>query len=119
MVFGLSKREREERKRERAADSEAKILAERKRRAGRRRGMVEAAEKRGYEEGRAQNRGGTVDKLSKMGGFAQRHVGALSEPADVGFKIDTKGLERDFDIGLQAPKGRKSSRGITEKDLGL
>jgi hypothetical protein len=72
MVFGLSKREREERARQAAADREARIIAERQRRAGYRQGMVEQAKKQGIAEAKSgKKRGGLSGALGTLGNAYQ------------------------------------------------
>ena len=80
MVFGLSKREREEAAREKAADREARIIAERKYKAEKRRGYVQNRGKQGYAAGKKE-------AAKPQGGLGMGIVGGLEKFSAYSAKI--------------------------------
>jgi hypothetical protein len=102
-LLGRVKQGLEERSREhRELKEEAKTVEKTEYR----KGFLEGRKKSAYEKGKKAGMGGSGvgGFLTKAGGFAQRHVGALSEPGSVdvlgfGSAINTKGLEDSLSFG--------------------
>lgn len=72
MVLGFSKEEREERRSKRSLDKAAQRIANQKRDEARRRGLIDAAAKEGYKEGREKVKGGGSGVI----GFLKKAAGA-------------------------------------------